>query len=58
MNVEGFFDLFFSFWQGLFNVLNSHHISAFGVSVSLSSILFTVIVLSMVISIFWKGAQG
>lgn len=58
MNVEGFFDLFFSFWQGLFNVLSSHKIDAFGVSVSLSSILFTVIVLSMIISIFWKGAQG
>ena len=58
MNVEAFFDLFFNFLRSIFDTLGSYSITAFGVSVPLTIILGTAIILSMLVSVFWRGAKG
>ena len=45
-------------YQVIFNHLNSVVFNINGVSVSYLSIILSFIFLSMVISIFWKGAKG
>lgn len=55
------FKLFADFFGSLFQVLDvKFYLSAFGLNlrVSLLGILVVFLVLSMIISIFWKGAKG
>lgn len=55
------FKLFIGFIGDFLNVLNSKfYLTAFGLSfkVSLLGILVVFLVLSMIITIFWKGAKG
>lgn len=56
--MDGFFQLFFGFFNGLFDLLGRYTISAFGVQVSLLTIFGAMIILSMIVSLFWKGAKG
>lgn len=42
----------------LFNTINSVSFDLFGYSVSLGFILLSMIIISMVVSVFWKGAKG
>ncbi len=58
MGVQGFFELFFGFIRNIFGTLNQYKLYAFGAEVSIVAIIFALIVTSMVISIFWKGAKG
>ncbi len=58
MNVEGFFSVFFGFFNKLFDLLHSYTLSAFGVDVPLLTIFGALLVLSMIVSLFWKGARG
>lgn len=52
------FDLIASFFKKAITVLQSVDFSGFGVSVDLFDIVFSCIVISMVVSVFWKGARG
>jgi len=56
--MQRFFEMFFGFYNDLFSLLNSYKISAFGANVSLLMIFGVFIILSMVITLFWKGAKG
>lgn len=56
--MQQFFEMFVDWFNQLFALLNSYTIEAFGVNVSLLVIYGAFIVLSMVISLFWKGAKG
>lgn len=53
-----FFTLFINFFQSMISTVNSHSFDIFGVSVGIFDLIFGFIALSMVISIFWKGAKG
>lgn len=56
--MQRFFEMFFGFYNDLFSLLNSYTFTAFGVEVSILMVFFIFIVLSMVITLFWKGARG
>lgn len=59
MDVTKFFQSVIGFIGSLFQLLDSKAVfTAFGQSVSVLNILGALVVLSMVISIFWKGAKA
>ena len=59
MDVTNFFRSVIGFIGDLFTLLDSKAVfTAFGQSVSVLNILGAFVVLSMVISIFWKGAKA
>lgn len=59
MDVTNFFRSVIGFIGSLFQLLDSKAVfTAFGQTVSVLNILGALVVLSMVISIFWKGAKA
>ncbi len=59
MDVTNFFQRVIGFIGSLFQLLDSKAVfTAFGQTVSVLNILGALVVLSMVISIFWKGAKA
>lgn len=59
MDVTNFFTRVISFIGDLFRILDQRAVfTAFGESVSVLNILGALVILSMVISIFWKGAKA
>lgn len=53
------FGFFVTMFRGLWSVLNSIAFDDFfGYSVSFGAIITALLVVSMVVSIFWKGAKG
>lgn len=56
--MTGIFNLLFSFFSDLFDLLGSYYFIIFGYSVSLLQILVTLIIVSMVCSVVWFGARG
>lgn len=58
MDVQGFFEVFADFYTGLFNLLASINIVAFGVQVPYLFLIGSIIIISMIVSYFWKGVRG
>lgn len=52
-----FFALFKDLFLDLIGILRSIPIEGFGITTSFFDVLFAMIVIGMVISIFWKGAR-
>lgn len=53
-----FFELLGTFFSNIFSVLNTAVFDIGGVVVSLSDILLGFLGLSIIITVFWKGARG
>lgn len=59
MDLTSFFNLIINFFKQLFFTLDSKAVfTAFGVQVSLLTVIGAIVVLTMVIGIFWRGAKG
>lgn len=58
MEVRGFFDLFFGFLGSLTYEISGVGFTMYGYEVRLSYILVVLIILSMFVAVFWKGAKG
>ena len=52
-----FFTLLFGFFGDLIDALDSAVFEFFGANVSLAAVIFALLALGLIISIFWKGAQ-
>ena len=53
-----FFQILGNFLSNIFSVLNSAVFDIGGVSVSLTDILLGFLALSIIITVFWKGAKA
>lgn len=53
-----FIELFFRFWQSLYDLLNSVTVSIGGIQVSYGVLIISFLAIAMVISVFWKGGQA
>lgn len=53
-----FFDIFFTFWRAILSLLDNTIFMIDGYQVSLLGILLALLVVSLTISIFWRGARG
>lgn len=53
-----FFILVRDFYVNLFSLLNNTVFDINGYNVSLGAIIFVMLVVSMVVSVFWKGARA
>lgn len=53
-----FFDLVFNFMHNFVATLGSYKFNFYGLNVSIVDIILGFIVMSMVVSVFWKGARG
>lgn len=58
IRVQSFFELIFDFMNDIFNLLNSARFEFFGTTVYLGWLLVAFVVISIVVSVFWKGARG
>ncbi len=56
--MQEFFTSILDFFSDIFVVLGSYRFNMYGVTVSIFDILLALLVTSMVISVFWKGAKG
>lgn len=53
-----FISLFFRFWQSIFDLLSYYRFDIGGFSVTLTELFICFLIISMVISVFWKGARA
>lgn len=51
-------DFIFDMMSVLYTTLNSAQFDLFGYRVGIGSIIFAFVVISIVCSVFWKGARG
>lgn len=59
MDLSTFFDWFVDVFKGLWNFhLNTFVLNVYGYAVPLLVLVVAVIIISMVINVYWKGAQG
>ena len=58
MDLGAFVDLFVSFFSQLFDFLSSMTFSVYGIPVNYGAVLFAVIVIGFVVSVYWKGARS
>lgn len=56
--MTNFFRLIVAFWDAIFNLLSEVQFSLYSYQVNLLDIMFVFLVLSMIISLFWKGGRG
>lgn len=53
-----FFDFLIGFWNAIIAVLNRYTFSIGSYDVTLAGVLFACLVISFVVTVFWKGAKG
>lgn len=58
MELGSFIDFMASFFGQIFTFLSSMTFSVYGVSVNYGAIIFAVIVVGFVVSMYWKGARS
>lgn len=51
-------DFFVTVFKGIINTLNDCVLDIYGISVSLSDLLFALVLFGLVVSVFWKGARS
>lgn len=56
--MQTFFDLMFNFMNNFVNTIGQYKFNFYGLNVSIVDIILGFIVMSMVVSVFWKGARG
>lgn len=58
-SISNVFDFFFTLITQLFNLLNTHCIfTVYGYRVGLGYFLLSLVFLSIIISVFWKGGRA
>lgn len=58
VKMGNFFNLFGAFISRIIYLLDSRKIDIFGTPVSIWTIIFILIIITMFVNIWWKGAKG
>lgn len=58
MEIGSFIDFIVSFFGKIFTFLSSMTFKVYGISVNYGAIIFAVIVVGFVVSLYWKGARS